>query len=68
MIHSSVKSFDMVNCKLSLSRRFKRKTVESVLKDLNYKLISFSSQTNYPLNWDEKPHTLSVITFTTAEG
>lgn len=57
----------IVNCKLRLDKCYKRKTIESVLSDLGYKLVSFSNQTNYVL-YQTKKHTHSVITFTTAEG
>lgn len=57
----------IVNCKLGLSRRYQRRTVQSVLSDLGYKIVSFHSQTDSEYLGAGK-HTYSVITFTTAEG
>lgn len=57
----------IVNCKLILNRHYQKKTVESVLSDLGYKIVSFYSQTRcaYILNSNRK-HICSVLTFTTA--
>lgn len=58
----------IVDYKLSLSRRYQKRTVQSVLEDLgNYKIVDFYSQTDYGCHGTGK-HTYSVITFTTAEG
>ncbi len=57
----------IVNCKLGLTKRYKKKTVEAVLSDLGYKIVSFHSQTDYEYRGTGK-HTYSVLTFTTAEG
>lgn len=57
----------IVDCKLGLSRRYLKRTVQSVLADLGYKIVSFYNQTDYEYCGTGK-HTYSVITFTTAEG
>lgn len=58
----------IVNCKLSLSRCYQKRTVQSVLEDLcHYKIVSFYSQTDYGHDGAGNA-TYSVITFTTAEG
>lgn len=57
----------IVDCKLGLSRRYQRRTVNSVLSDLGYKIVSFHTQTNYEYFGPAK-HTFSVLTFTTAES
>ena len=58
----------IVNCKLMLSRRYLKRTAQSVLADLgHYKIVSFYNQTDYEYHGTDK-HTYSVITFTTAGG
>lgn len=57
----------IVDCKLLLSRRYLKRTVQSVLADLGYKIVSFYNQTDYEYHGTGK-ETYSVITFTTAEG
>lgn len=57
----------IVDCKLGLSRRYRKQTVEAVLSKLGYKIVSFHSQTDYEYRGIGK-HTYSVLTFTTAEG
>lgn len=57
----------IVDCKLSLNRCYQKRTVEAVLSDLGYKIVSFYNQTDYEYHGTDK-HTYSVITFTTAEG
>ena len=54
----------IVNCKLGLSKVFRHKTVKSVLADMDYKMISFYSQTNCSL-YGTETYTFSVLTFTT---
>lgn len=57
----------IVDCKLGLCKRYRKKTVEDVLSNLGYKLVSFYYQTDFSLNGGETS-TYSVITFTTADG
>ncbi len=58
------KETSIVDYKIALSRRYHKKTVEDVLSDIGYKLVSFSYVT---LLDGSKKDTRSVITFTNAE-